>query len=105
MIESDLDVYTCCHITKIGTDDFTSFADHKIVDGKVEVGWWGLPKSFVAMIEMASKNDMSVKASKTCFEFPRADFWGHTLSKDGHCSAIHNLAPSRRWSRRRTHPS
>ena len=45
------------------------------------------------MVDMASKNDMSLKASKTCFGFPESDCWGHTLSKDGRRSAIHNLAP------------
>ena len=45
------------------------------------------------MIEMADKNDMSLKASKTFFGSPEADFWGHTLDKDGHRAAIHNLDP------------
>ena len=43
------------------------------------------------MVEMADKNNMSLKASKTCFGQPEADFWRHTLSKDGHRSALHNL--------------
>jgi hypothetical protein len=45
------------------------------------------------MIEMVDKNDMSLKASKTCFGQPAANFRGHTLSKDGHPSALHNLPP------------
>ena len=104
MIESDLDPYARCHITN-GADDFTGFADHKIVDGKVEVDWWGLAKSFIAMVKMADRNNMSLKASKTCFGQPEADFWGHTLSKDGHRSALHNLAPIKRWLRHRMCPS
>ena len=45
------------------------------------------------MVEMVNKNTMSLKASKTCFRQPGADFWGHALSKDGHCSALYNLTP------------
>ena len=29
------------------------------------IDWWGLAKSFIALIEMAEKNNMSMKASKT----------------------------------------
>ena len=95
MIESDQDAYTRCHMIN-GADSFTGFADHKIMDGKVEVDWWGLTKSFIAMVEMASKNDMSLKTSNMCFGLPRADFEGYTLSKDGQRSAIHNLASIKR---------
>ena len=73
MIESDLDQYTRCHVIN-GADNFTGFADHKIVEGKVEVDWWYLAKSFVAMVEMVDKNNMSSKASKTCFGQPKAGF-------------------------------
>ena len=45
------------------------------------------------MVELADKNNMSLKASKTFFGSPEVDFWGHTLDKDGHRAAIHNLAP------------
>lgn len=45
------------------------------------------------MVEMADKNDMSLKASKTFFGGPKADFWGHTMDKDGHRAGIHNLDP------------
>ena len=77
-----------------GADDFTGFADHVTRDdGTVEIDWMKLAKSFIAMIEMADKNDMSLKASKTFFGSPEADFWGHTLDKDGHRAAIHNLDP------------
>jgi hypothetical protein len=59
------------------------------------VDYWGLAKSFIALIEMANKNNMSMKASKTFFGSPDAEFWGHTLDKDGHRAAIHNLEPIR----------
>ena len=93
MLESDIDPKHRAHIIN-GADDFTGFADHVMrVDGTVEIDWWGLAKSFVAMVEMADKNNMSLKASKTFFGSPEADFWGHTLDKDGHRAAIHNLDP------------
>ena len=38
---------------------------------------------------------MSMKASKRFFGSPDAEFWGHTLNKDGHHAAIHNLEPIR----------
>ena len=34
---------------------------------------------------------MSLKASKTFFGSPKADFWGHTMDKDGQRAATHNL--------------
>ena len=80
-----------------GADDFTGFANHvERDDGTVEIDWMGLANSFIAMVEMANKNDMSLKASKTFFGAPEADFWGHTLDKDGHRAAIHNLDPIRK---------
>ena len=36
---------------------------------------------------------MSLKASKTFFGSPEADFWDHTMGKDDHRAAIHNLYP------------
>ena len=57
-----------------GTDDFIGFADHWEVRGAVEVDWWGLAQSFIARIELADKNKMSLKASKTLFGAPGVDF-------------------------------
>ena len=74
-------------------DDFTGFADHVIVDSKAKIDWWGLAKYFIAMIEMAHRNNISLKASKTLFGSPEANFWGHILNKDRHRAAIDNLDP------------
>ena len=45
------------------------------------------------MVEMADKNNISLRASKTFFGSPEADFWGHGTDKDGHRAAINNLDP------------
>ena len=92
MLDRDLSPVHHAHIIN-GADGFTGFADHTEVDGAVKIDWWGLAQSFIAMVELADKNNMSLKASKTFFGSPEADFWGHTLDKDGHRAAIHNLAP------------
>ena len=93
MLERDLEPIHNANIVN-GADDFTGFANHVTrEDGTVEVDWWGLAKSFIAMIELADENNMSLKATKTCFGQESADYWGHTLDKDGHRAAIHNLAP------------
>ena len=95
MLERDLDPDIRSHIIN-GADDFTGFADHTYdASGKPVIDYWGLAKSFIALIEMANKNNMSMKASKTFFGSPDAEFWGHTLNKDGHRAAIHNLEPIR----------
>ena len=91
MLDCDLLPQHRAHIIN-GTDDFTGFADHTNVDGAVKIDWWGLAQSFIAMIELADKNNMSLKASKTFFGSPEADFWCHLLDKDGHRAGIHNLA-------------
>ena len=93
MLERDIDSVHRKQIVN-GADDFTGFCD--LINneaGEPVVDWWGLAKSFIAMVEMADKNNMSLKASKTHFGNPSADFWGHTLDKDGHRAAIHNLEP------------
>ena len=93
MLDQDIDPVHRNHIIN-GADDFTGFADHVTKDdGEIEIDYWGLAKSFIAMVEMADKNNMSLKASKTFFGAPDADFWGHTMDKSGHRAAIHNLDP------------
>ena len=93
MLERDMDPKHRSHIVN-GANDFTGFADHvHTSDGEVEIDWWGLVHSFIAMVEMSDMNNMSLKASKTFFGSPEADFWGHTMDKDGHRAAIHNLDP------------
>ena len=79
-------------------DDFTGFCGHSIDEssGTVTVDWKGLAHSFIAMVELADKNNMSLKATKTFFGSSRAEYWGHTLDKDGHRTAIHNLSPIRK---------
>ena len=44
---------------------------------------------------MADKNNMSYKASKTCFGVPEVEFFGHILNIDGRRHADHHLAPFR----------
>ena len=47
------------------------------------------------MVEMAEKIRCRLRheAFKTFFGSPEADFWGHTIDKDGYRAAIHNLDP------------
>ena len=66
MTQCDLDEHSRSRIAN-GADDFTGFADHKMVGGEAMVDWWGLAKSFVAMVEMANTNNVSLKVSKTFF--------------------------------------
>ena len=42
---------------------------------------------------MAHDNNMSLKASKTCFGAESAEFWGYTLNEQGSKQAEHNMAP------------
>ena len=63
-------------------------------DGKTQVpDWKGLLQSFKEHLEMADKNNMSFKATKTCFGTKTVEFYGRTISCDGVCHAPHNLEP------------
>ena len=53
----------------------------------------GLATSFIEMLELADEYNMSLKAEKTHFGSPSAEFWGHTLTKDGSQMAEHNISP------------
>ena len=59
MMERDLPEISRAHIVN-GADDFTGFADHTDIDGVVTIDWWGLAKSFIDMVKMADKNNMSL---------------------------------------------
>ena len=78
MLDRDLSPVHRAHIIN-GADDFTGFADHKDMDGVVTIDWWGLAQSFIAMVELADKNNMSLKGIKNILRFPRSGFLGpHT---------------------------
>ena len=70
MLERDIDMNHWDHIVN-GADGFTGFADHvHTSDGEVEIDWWSLAKSFIAMVEMADKNNILLKTFKTFFGSP-----------------------------------
>lgn len=97
MLERALDPCSRDHIVN-GTDDFTGFCGHSVDEssGEVTVDWKGLAHSFIAMVELADKSNMSLKATKTFFGSTSTKYWGHTLKKDGHRATIHNLFPIRK---------
>ena len=82
MMERDLSQYAKEHVNNIA-DDFLGFADHSTVDGEDIIDWDGLADSFIGFLEMADKNNMPIKASKTCFGFPKAEFFGYILDENG----------------------
>ena len=66
MRERDLSNYTKDHSMNYA-DDFTGYCSF-VDDGKKQApDWEGLLQSFREHVEMADKNNMSFKASKTCF--------------------------------------
>ena len=92
MRERDLSNYTKDHSMNYA-DDFTGYCGF-VDDGKTQVpDWKGLLQSFKEHLEMADKNNMSFKATKTCFGTKTVEFYGRTISCDGVCHAPHNLEP------------
>ena len=77
-------------------DDFTGFTNFIEVDGKQVTDWKGLVQSFREHVEMADKNNMSLKPSKTCFGVREVEFYGRVINKDGVRHADHNLTPIER---------
>ena len=92
-----LSPYTRDHSENIA-DDFTGYTDHSFVDGKPVIDWKGLAQSFTEHLRMAHDNNMSLKASKTCFGAESAEFWGYTLDEHGSRQAEHNMAPIMRMT-------
>ena len=88
----DLSPYTQDHSINY-MDDFTGFCDVLDENGNEKTDWKGLVQSFREHVEMANKNNMSLKASKTCFGVREVEFYGRTISREGIRHADHNLAP------------
>ena len=74
-------------------DDFNGFCDSENVDGEWYDDWNGLADSFIEHLEMAQKENWSLKASKTYFGYPESQFFGYTLNEHGSRAAEHNLTP------------
>ena len=95
MREDNLSPYARDHSINYA-DDFTGFCDMIDNDGAQKIDWRGLAASFIEHLEMADKNNMSFKASKTCFGTNEVEFYGRTINAEGVRYADHNLAPIER---------
>ena len=53
MLERDLEPVHNANVVN-GAGDYTGFFNHVTnADGTVELDWWGLAKSFIALVELA----------------------------------------------------
>ena len=66
MMENDLSQHAKDHSLQ-AADDFSGFSEDLTIDGEKEPDWNKLADDFIEMLEMALKNNMSLKASKTSF--------------------------------------
>ena len=103
-MENDLSQHAKDHSLQ-AADDFSGFSDDYEIDGEILPDWSKLADDFIEILEMADKNNMSLKASKTVFGSESAMFFGHILDKDGSRSADHNLTPIEKWWHQRTNQS
>ena len=96
MMAKDLSSYSQDHSLNY-MDDFTGYCDFiNSKDGQTVTDWEGLLQSFKEMVELADKNNMSLKPSKTCFGTREVEFYGRVINKEGVRHAEHNLAPIER---------
>ena len=92
MMENDLTQHAKDHSLQ-AADDFSGFSEDETIDGERVPDWDKLADDFIEMLELALKNNMSLKASKTSFGEKEAMFFGHILDKDGSHAAEHNMTP------------
>lgn len=92
MIENDLTVHAKEHSLQ-AADDFSGFSEDSDIDGTMQPDWDKLADDFIEHLDMALKNNMSLKAGKTVFGSDQCMFFGYILDKDGQRAAEHNLSP------------
>ena len=92
MREKELSQHAIEHSLQ-AADDFSGFSEDYDIDGQKVPNWDKLADDFIEMLELADRNNMSLKASKTVFGATECMFFGHILDKDGKRAAEHNLCP------------
>ena len=97
MRQRDLSPYTKDHSMNYA-DDFTGYCASIDNGSSQEPDWEGLLQSFKEHVLMADKNNMSLKASKTCFGVLEVEFYGRTISSEGVRHAPHNLEPLKKMT-------
>ena len=95
MRENELSKHALEHSLQ-AADDFSGFSEDYEVDGEMVPDWDKLADDFIEMLELADRNNMSLKASKTIFGAKECMFFGYILDKDGKRAAGHNLCPIRK---------
>jgi hypothetical protein len=92
MRENELSRHALEHSLQ-AADDFAGYSEDYEVDGERVPDWEKMADDFVELLEMADRNNMSLKASKTIFGTTECMFFGHILNEDGKRAADHNLDP------------